>query len=100
LKYQIEFLELVEVLARDEGLGVVLSLHDVNQASLWADRIALLGKGQLVAVGTPESILTVGRLEAAYGCAVEVERHPGSGAMMVLPRRSDRRARVSGEPAR
>ncbi len=93
LKYQVEFLELVEVLAHDEGLGVVLSLHDVNQASLWADRIALLAEGRLLAVGPPEAILTVELLERAYRCPVEVERHPTSGAAMVFPRRKVHRDR-------
>ena len=55
LKYQVEVLEIVEALAHDEGLGVVMSLHDVNQAALWSDRIALLAEGRLLAVGPAEA---------------------------------------------
>jgi iron complex transport system ATP-binding protein len=91
LKYQVEVLEVVEALAHDEGLGVVLSLHDVNQASTWADRIALLADGRLLAVGPPEAVLTPELLERAYRCPVVVERHPATGLLMVLPRRRNRR---------
>ncbi len=99
LRYQVEFLELVDVLAHDEGLGVILSLHDVNQAALWADRIALLAEGRLLAVGPPEAILTVDLLEQAYRCAVEVQRHPIHGTTTVLPRRRQvRRRSESAEP--
>lgn len=87
LNYQIEILELVEGLARDGGLAVVLSLHDVNQAAIWADRIALLAEGRLLAVGSPGDVLTPELLGRAYRCPIAVERHPVSGVPMVLPRR-------------
>jgi iron complex transport system ATP-binding protein len=92
LKYQVDILEVVEALAHEEGLSVVTSLHDVNQAATWADRIALLAEGQLLAVGPPEAVLTPDLLERAYGCPVVVERHPATGILMVLPRRRTRRA--------
>ena len=87
LRYQVEILDLVADLAHDEGLGVVLSLHDVNQAATWADRIVLLAEGRLLAVGTPADVLTPELLGRAYGCPVDVERHPIRGTPMVLPRR-------------
>lgn len=90
LNYQIEILELVESLARDEGLAVVLSLHDVNQASIWADRIALLAEGQLLAVGGAGDVLTPELLGRAYRCSVTVERHPVTGLPLVLPSRRSR----------
>ncbi len=98
LRYQVEFLELVASLAHDDGLGVVLSLHDVNQAALWADRIALLAEGRLLAVGPPGSVLTAGLLERAYRCPVLVERHPETGTIMILPRRRDRPGPFLDEP--
>jgi iron complex transport system ATP-binding protein len=87
LNYQIEILELIDGLARHEGLAVVLSLHDVNQAAIWADRIALLAEGRLLAVGSPADVLTPELLGRAYRCPVTVERHPVSGLPLVLPSR-------------
>jgi iron complex transport system ATP-binding protein len=87
LNYQVEILELIEGLARDEGLAVVLSLHDINQAALWADRIALLAEGHLLAIGSPVDVLTPQLLGRAYRCPVTVERHPVLDVPLVLPRR-------------
>jgi iron complex transport system ATP-binding protein len=101
LNYQVEILELVEDLARNERLAVVLSLHDVNQAAIWADRIALLAEGHLLAVGPPGDVLTPELLGRAYRCPVTVERHPVSGVPMVLPcRRAPRDVGGSNSPSR
>jgi iron complex transport system ATP-binding protein len=83
--YQIEILDLVDRLAHEEGLAVMVSLHDLNQASTWADRIALLAEGSLLAEGEPEAVLTPEILARAYRCPVLVDRHPISGVPMVLP---------------
>jgi iron complex transport system ATP-binding protein len=90
LHFQVEILELVETLAHEGGLAVVVSLHDVNQAAFWADSIALVAEGRLLAVGSPAEVLTTEMLRRAYGCALTVERHPESGLPMVLPRRRTR----------
>jgi iron complex transport system ATP-binding protein len=87
LNYQIEILELVTSLAREKGLAVVMSLHDINQAAIWADRIAILAQGRLLAVGPPAEVLTSELLGVAYRCLVTVERHPVSNMPMVLPHR-------------
>jgi iron complex transport system ATP-binding protein len=91
LNYQVEILELIEGLTRDEGLAVVLSLHDINQAAIWADRIALLAERRLLAVGLPGDVLTPQLLSRAYRCAVTVERHPVLDVPLVLPRRRSSR---------
>lgn len=93
--YQIEILDLVDRLAHEEGLAVVVSLHDLNQASTWADRIALLAEGTLLAVGDPDAVLTPDLLARAYRCPVLVDRHPVTGAPMVLP---PPRRRAEGAP--
>ncbi|WP_165251879.1 ABC transporter ATP-binding protein [Paludisphaera soli] len=95
--FQSEILELVDHLARDQGLAVVVSLHDLNQASTWADRIALLAEGRLLAIGEPDAVLTADILGRAYRCPVLVDRHPLTGTPMVLP---TPRTRRPNEPVR
>ena len=96
LRYQVEFLELAAGLAHGDGLAVVLSLHDVNQAALWADRVALIADGRLLATGPPDTVLTAELLEQAYGCPVAVERHAETGSIVVLPRRRGAEAGSGG----
>lgn len=85
LKYQTEILEIVCRLAHADELAVVISLHDLNLAALYADRLALLSEGQLVAVGRPAEVLTPERLSQVYGVSVVVTRHPVSGTPLVMP---------------
>src|SRR5207247_3902521 len=49
IKFQVGVLELVRSIARERNLAVLMTLHDLNQASLYADRIALLQQGEIVA---------------------------------------------------
>ena len=83
LKYQAEVLTLVQHLAQRGGLSVVVALHDLNQAALCAQRIALLVDGQLLAIGPPEAVLTPELLAHAYGVEVVVTPHPIYGTPMV-----------------
>lgn len=90
LRHQGEILGLVHRLAHEDRLAVVLALHDLNLAALWADRLALLVAGRLLALGTPEEVLTPAYLEQAYGVAVTVARHPIHGTPLVTPMGSPR----------
>jgi len=85
LKYQTSILGLMRKLARQEGITVILSLHDLNLASLYADRLALLSEGQIVAVGTPADVLTAENLARVYGVAVFVTHHPVYHTPMIMP---------------
>lgn len=64
--YQLEVLELLKALNRQHGLSVVMSLHDLNQAAQFADRIAILASGSLQAVGTPEHVITEGLIDSVF----------------------------------
>jgi iron complex transport system ATP-binding protein len=66
LKHQVAVLELVQALAHDHGLAVLATLHDLNHAALYADRVALLAGGGLRAVGAPADVLTPAHLSVAY----------------------------------
>jgi len=85
MKYQAEILDLVRGLAHNEGLTVIITLHDVNHAALYADRLALLAEGRLLAVGEPADVLIPSRLEQAYSIPVIVTRHPLYDTPMVMP---------------
>lgn len=85
LKYQTEILSLVRHLAHHEGLTVIISLHDLNLASIYADRVALLSNNALAAIGTPAEVLTSVRLTQAYEMPILVLKHPLRNTPFILP---------------
>jgi iron complex transport system ATP-binding protein len=66
------------------GKTVVCVLHDLNEAAEFADRLALLGCGQLLACAQPEAVLDPDLVDRAYGVRMELVRSP-SGALRVFP---------------
>ncbi|TDC77586.1 ABC transporter ATP-binding protein [Actinomadura sp. 7K507] len=54
-----EFHELIERLARDEGMTVLLTTHDLAEAERLADRIAILVGGAVTVCGTPSGLASV-----------------------------------------
>jgi len=85
LRHQSGLLNLVRQLATQQQLAVLMVLHDLNLASLYADRIALLVDGQLRAVGSPAQVLTEATLAQVYQVPVQVVPHPEYGSPLVLP---------------
>jgi iron complex transport system ATP-binding protein len=66
--------------------AVVVVVHDLSLAAAYADRVGLLVGGALVAVGTPEEVMTKDILSDAYKVSLDVTRAP-DGNLMVVPTR-------------
>lgn len=71
-KNQVLILKLIRELAQNRGLTVLLTLHDPNLALLFADRVALLGEGRVVAQGSPAQVMHPEAMAALYGIPVEM----------------------------
>jgi iron complex transport system ATP-binding protein len=85
LRHQTDLLQLTRDLAHRDGLTVVITLHDLNQAAQCADRLALLSEGRLLGVGEPASVLVPSLLSEAYRVPVTVTSHPIYKTPMVVP---------------
>lgn len=68
----------------DEGLGVLFTTHDPNQALRYADRVMLLRDGRSLGSGPAAALLTSANLAALYGSAVETVRD-ADGRLAFLP---------------
>jgi iron complex transport system ATP-binding protein len=54
------------------GLTVIMTVHDPNDAMQYADRVGLMSDGGLIALGTPDEVLTADNLGRLYGMPIEV----------------------------
>lgn len=77
LKYQLETLEIVRRVAREKRLLVLLSIHDLNLASRFSDRLLMLKDGYLLADGTSAQVLTMENIQELYGVEAIVCREEG-----------------------
>lgn len=72
--HQREVASLLGRLNQQAGLSVVVATHDLNFASLLADRILALRKGTAVACETPAEMLSASRLAEVFGAPFSVVR--------------------------
>lgn len=54
------------------GCSIVAILHDANLAAEYADKIALLKSGEILAFGAPENIITAELMEKTYSARCEI----------------------------
>jgi iron complex transport system ATP-binding protein len=95
--HQLEVLELVRQLNQEQGLTVLMVLHDLNHAASFADHIVVLGGGAIVAAGEPWSILQPGLLRDVFGVVASVIRDPYSGKPLIVAHRSASHAEETGD---
>lgn len=88
----------IRELAR-RGAGVLVALHDLNLASAFADRLALLQGGRILRAGPPLEVLGSEELLDAYERSVRVVGLPGQPERpIVLPDFRDPGPRYPGRP--
>jgi iron complex transport system ATP-binding protein len=67
------------------GTAILMVMHDLNLASAFADRVAIMSHGRIVASGTPRQAMTDDVLSRAYECPLAVDKVPAGGSPFVLP---------------
>ncbi|MEV6395237.1 ABC transporter ATP-binding protein [Streptomyces sp. NPDC051907] len=85
LAHQIDVLDLITDLNRQQGRTVVMVLHDLNQACRYADHIVAMKAGRIVAEGAPSEVITAAVVEDVFGLRCVVGEDPVSRTPMVIP---------------
>ncbi|WP_193103888.1 ABC transporter ATP-binding protein [Brachybacterium sp. FME24] len=84
LRYQIETLQLVRQITREEGISALIAIHDLNHAARYCDQVIVLHGGHLTADGAPAQALQAHTLRTVYEVDVEVATR--DDAVEVRPR--------------
>ncbi|WP_416064013.1 ABC transporter ATP-binding protein [Rhizobium sp. ZK1] len=75
IQHQLDILALVSKL----GLTSIIALHDLNLAAMFCDHLAVLQKGEVVASGIPEEVLTEELIASVFGVRAHIEKSPVHG---------------------
>lgn len=92
IRYKLEFLSIIQEMARNDRLTVILSLHELDLAERISDKVLCVRGDRIDRFGTPEEIfcgdyiselygMTAGHYDAGTG---ELELQPVSGAPKVF----------------
>jgi len=82
--HQVQILDALRDLSVRDGVTVVATMHDLNLASEFCGRLALMADGQVVAEGRPEELLVPELLERVYHVRPDIAENPRTGKPMVF----------------
>jgi iron complex transport system ATP-binding protein len=85
LGHQLEVLDVVSKLNRQQRMTIVMVLHDLNQAARYSDRLIALDSGRVVADGPPSEVLNKELLEATFRITAAIISDPNTGSPVCLP---------------
>lgn len=66
-----------------EGKGIAVCVHNLDVASQYCSRLALLDRGRIAAQGRPDEVLRPEILDGVYGARTSVTRNTGTGGLHV-----------------
>ncbi|MBW2108682.1 MAG: ABC transporter ATP-binding protein [Deltaproteobacteria bacterium] len=76
VKHQLEVMELLQETVSQDGVGVVVAMHDLNMAQRFSDEVLVMNGGGVFARGKPCDVLNWKNIGAVFG--VEVEQMKGN----------------------
>nr|WP_067289324.1 ABC transporter ATP-binding protein [Marinobacterium profundum] len=85
LGHQLEVLELLSELNRQQGLTVIMSLHDLNQAAQFGHRLVAMRAGRLEQEGAPAEVLTQALLADVFRVHARVTPEELTGKPQFVP---------------
>ncbi|MBC8102522.1 MAG: ABC transporter ATP-binding protein [Cytophagales bacterium] len=85
LRYQIALFQALREKAETKKAAILVVLHDLVLAARWADQIALMDHGQVVAVGSPDTVLTEENLREVYQVPLGILKQ-GEKILAIYPR--------------
>lgn len=87
MAHQLDCLELVARLNRDEGRTIVLVLHDLNLAARYADHLVFVRNGRVHRRGTPEELMVPELIREVFDVDAAIVTDPVHKRPLCVPHR-------------
>ncbi|MEG0381459.1 MAG: ABC transporter ATP-binding protein, partial [Kurthia sp.] len=75
IAHQLQLLELIHSVNKELGTTIVMVLHDLNQASLYSDKVCVIQDGEMVKYGTSEEVMTKELIRKVYKVNCDIDHH-------------------------
>lgn len=85
ISYQLDIMKLLKHLNVTYQKTIVMVVHDLNHASLFADHIVAVKKGKIVNAGRPESVITSLTCRTVFGVMADVFPDPRTKRPLCIP---------------
>jgi iron complex transport system ATP-binding protein len=72
LRYQLEVMEFLYQIKREQNMSIVVAIHDLNLALRFSDRVVMMQNGTVFCAGAPDEVLKQDNIQAVYGVDVRV----------------------------
>jgi iron complex transport system ATP-binding protein len=82
--HQLEIMELLAHLNREEEKTIVMVLHDLNLAARYAHHMIAVKRGQVIVADTPENVMTEETLLSVFGIRACIRRDPLTDTPMCI----------------
>lgn len=79
MAHQLEVLELLQSLNRDQGKTIALVIHELNLAARFSDWMIAMKDGSIRAAGTAEQVMTPPMMKEVFGLEALIEPDPWTG---------------------
>lgn len=89
VSHQLEVMQLVKKLNRENGVGIVMVLHDLGQAMEVSDWIVVIKDGKKYSEGKPKDVITAKMLKEVYNVDADVVNIPGRDKPVIVYKELD-----------
>lgn len=87
ISHQLEIMELIARLNREEGITIVMVLHDINHAARYSDELIVLHDRRICRQGDPWDILESDVLRTVFRVEADITRDRENGTPVFYARR-------------
>ncbi len=83
IAHQLEVMQTITELNKKENITVLMVLHDINHARIYADNVIVIKDKKIFAEGVPGAVLNTGTLAQVFG--VKAEFYANGGGKIIFP---------------
>jgi iron complex transport system ATP-binding protein len=82
---QIDILDLIAGMCREQNIAALIAIHDLNIAAQYCSRIIMLKNGRVFIEGNPGEVITTENIRDVFAAETTIYHHPENNLPMVLP---------------